>query len=68
MTEFNNDRITVRFDASRCCHAGECVKALPAVFDPSRQPWIDVNAAPAGVLAETIGRCPSGALSCELSP
>ena len=68
MSEFKNDRIVVRFDESRCCHAGECVKALPNVFDPSRQPWIEVNAAPVRAIAETIGRCPSGALSYELTP
>jgi uncharacterized Fe-S cluster protein YjdI len=67
MNEFRNDRIAVRFDESLCCHAGECVKGLPAVFDPSKEPWIDVNAAPPEAIAEVVARCPSGALSCEPS-
>jgi uncharacterized Fe-S cluster protein YjdI len=65
MQEFKNDRITLRFDASLCCHAGECVRGLPAVFDPSRDPWIDVNAASPEAIAEIARRCPSGALSRE---
>ena len=66
MQEFENDKITLRFDESRCCHAGECVKGLPAVFEPAREPWIDVNAAPAERIAEVVNRCPSGALTCEV--
>jgi uncharacterized Fe-S cluster protein YjdI len=34
------------------------------VFDPSRDPWIDVNAASPEAIAEIVRRCPSGALSC----
>lgn len=64
MQEFKNDRITLRFDAALCSHAGECVRGLPAVFDPSRDPWIDVNAASPEAIAEIVRRCPSGALSC----
>jgi uncharacterized Fe-S cluster protein YjdI len=65
MQEFKNNRITLRFDETRCCHAGECVLGLPAVFDPSKDPWIDVNAASVEEIAEVVRRCPSGALSCE---
>jgi uncharacterized Fe-S cluster protein YjdI len=66
MQEFKNKRITLRFDESLCCHAGECVRSLPAVFDPAKDPWINVNAAPVEEIAYVIRRCPSGALSCEL--
>lgn len=65
MQEFKNDKLIVRFDEYRCSHAGECVRGLPAVFDPSRDPWIDVNAASVEEIAEIVRRCPSGALSCE---
>lgn len=65
MSEYKNQRIAVRFDESLCCHAGECVRGLPAVFDPSKDPWIDVNAASAEDIAEVVRRCPSRALSCE---
>lgn len=65
MQEFKNNRIIVRFDENVCRHAGECVRGLPAVFDPSKDPWIDVNAASAEEIAEVVRRCPSGALSCK---
>lgn len=65
MQEIKNDRITVRFDASLCCHAGECVRGLPAVFDPSRDPWINVYAASPEDIGAVVQRCPSGALRCE---
>ena len=67
MYEFKNSRITVRYDEAVCIHAGECVRGLPAVFDPMSTPWIDVNAAPPEAIMEVVRRCPSGALSVEVS-
>jgi uncharacterized Fe-S cluster protein YjdI len=43
-------------------HAGECVRGLPAVFDPNQDPWIQPDAAPAEQVISQIGACPSGAL------
>lgn len=57
--------ITVRFEARRCIHVGECVRGLPAVFDTARRPWIAADAAPADAVAEVVRRCPSGALTFE---
>lgn len=68
MQEFKNTKIVVRFDGNLCCHAGECVRGLPSVFDPAKEPWIDVDAASAEEIAAVVQRCPSGALSCVLSP
>lgn len=65
MQEYKNDRIIVRFDEYLCGHAGECVGGLPGVFQPSKDPWIDVNAASPEEIAEVINRCPTGALSCD---
>ncbi|MGZ8218138.1 (4Fe-4S)-binding protein [Methylomagnum sp.] len=45
MQEYKNNRIIVRFNEYLCGHAGECVRGLPVVFEPSKDPWIDVNAA-----------------------
>lgn len=59
---YRGQRSVVSFDAARCEHAGECVRGAPAVFDTSRRPWIDPDAAPADVVAGVVGRCPSGAL------
>lgn len=53
----------MRWDASKCYHAAECVRGLPKVFDPKRKPWIELEHAAADEIKEVVGRCPSGALS-----
>ena len=55
--------IVVGWDAERCFHSRECVRALPLVFDPGRRPWIDAGAAAAADVAAAVRRCPSGALT-----
>jgi hypothetical protein len=42
--------------------AAECVRGMPAVFDPAKRPWIAPDAADAETLAAVIRRCPTGAL------
>ncbi|MFE9442131.1 (4Fe-4S)-binding protein [Streptomyces sp. NPDC006602] len=59
--------ITVTFEARRCLHAAECLNGAPEVFDASRRPWIQPDAAPADRLAEVVRRCPSGALQYALA-
>ena len=54
--------ITVTFDPNVCMHSGVCVRSLPSVFDVRRARWIEADAATADKVAETISRCPSGAL------
>lgn len=58
--------VDVSFDGELCAHAAECVRGMPAVFDPAARPWIDPAAAgsPEGAdrLREVVSRCPSGAL------
>ncbi len=39
------------------------MRGLPAVFDSSRRPWIEPEAAPAARVAEIVARCPTGALA-----
>lgn len=63
---YENDEIEVRYDVKRCIHAKECVKSLPAVFDPNKQPWIQPGEAPADATARTVERCPAGALHYHL--
>lgn len=55
--------IEISFDMSRCIHARNCFLKLPQVFDPSRRPWVDPDAAPAEEIAAMIRTCPSGALT-----
>jgi CDGSH-type Zn-finger protein/uncharacterized Fe-S cluster protein YjdI len=54
--------ITITYDARRCIHAAECARGLPAVFDSQRRPWIAPDAGEPRLIAETISRCPTGAL------
>ena len=59
---YRGDRIEVSFDLDRCIHIGECLLTLPEVFDLNRRPWIDPDGADPDDVADTILRCPSGAL------
>ena len=63
--EYDGEDITVSYDVKRCIHARECVRGLPAVFDPDEHPWIDPDEADADDLAEVITLCPTGALHFE---
>lgn len=60
--EYAAPEITVTYDVKRCIHAAECVRGLPAVFDPQGKPWIQPHNAAAAAVAETVLRCPTGAL------
>lgn len=55
--------VDVTFDRDLCRHAAECVRGLPAVFEPGRRPWIAPDAADADAVIRTVRRCPSGALT-----
>lgn len=60
--EYEGAEIRVQWYAWRCIHSGACIRALPAVFDPARRPWVDMNAADADAIASAVLRCPTGAL------
>jgi putative redox protein len=60
--KYGNEDITVLWKPEFCQHSTRCWKQLPEVFKPSVKKWIDPNAAPAEIIQEQIGRCPSGAL------
>lgn len=60
--EYARPEICVEWYASRCIHAGACIRALPVVFNPARRPWVDVSAADADAIASAVMRCPTGAL------
>jgi uncharacterized Fe-S cluster protein YjdI len=57
--------IRVHWYASRCIHSAACVRALPAVFDPQRRPWIELEAGTTQQIADAVERCPTGALRHE---
>ena len=66
MQEHRNDQIVVRFDPKLCVHSAQCVKGLPAVFDVTRKPWINVDGASVESIRRQVEACPSRALSYEL--
>lgn len=61
--EYSNGEITIVWEASKCIHAGVCVKTLPKVYDPKARPWITPENGSAAELKAQIDRCPSGALT-----
>ncbi|MEP6619040.1 MAG: (4Fe-4S)-binding protein [bacterium] len=60
--EYRTALITVEWRPHRCQHSGNCVRALPAVFEPARRPWIMPESDTADAVAAAVSRCPSGAL------
>ncbi len=54
--------LTVVWRAELCIHSANCVRGLPAVFDPRRKPWVTPEATDAEAIAEVVRRCPTGAL------
>ena len=50
------------WEPSFCIHAGECIRGAPDVFDFARRPWVVVDNDTADRIAETVRRCPTGAL------
>ncbi len=65
--EYSNKDLTIVWEASKCIHAGECVKALPLVYKPYEKPWIQIENASTDDLKQQIDRCPSGALSYKMN-
>ena len=60
--EYAADEIVVEWEPRLCFHSQNCVRALPQVFDDSRRPWVQVDAATADDVEAAVARCPSGAL------
>jgi len=54
--------ITVTYDPNLCVHAAECVRGLPAVFDPREKRWIRPERATPDEVERAVARCPTGAL------
>lgn len=65
--EYTGRGIRVQWYTSRCIHVGDCLRAMPRVFDSRRRPWIDLTVpeAEADAVAATVLRCPTGALHFE---
>lgn len=57
--------LTVYWNSDLCTHCENCWRSLPAVFDPKRRPWVDMNAASSEEIARVVNECPSKAISLE---
>ena len=55
--------ITIHDNRGVCAHSGNCTDNSPLVFNTGKEPWINPDADDAEVTANTIRKCPSGALS-----
>jgi len=55
--------VTVVWQPALCIHSQVCFHGLPAVFDPRKRPWVDLEGADLVAIVEQVKRCPSGALS-----
>jgi uncharacterized Fe-S cluster protein YjdI len=60
--EYATDEIVVEWEPRLCFHSQNCVRSLPRVFDESRRPWVEVDAATADEVEAAVALCPSGAL------
>lgn len=59
---YTGEKIDVTYDSRRCIHVAECIKRLHSVFDTSKRPWVQPDAASPDRVAATVIACPSGAL------
>ena len=64
---YEHESLRVTFDAQRCIHAAECIRALPQVFDASARPWITPERAEPSEVIAAVQRCPTGALHVAIN-
>jgi uncharacterized Fe-S cluster protein YjdI len=60
---YTNGDITVTWKPDLCRHGGTCARGLPAVFNPRRKPWIELQHASTDQITAQVEKCPSGALT-----
>lgn len=60
---YSNGEISVVWKPERCIHSAVCVKNSPAVFKPKERPWVKIEAEATSKIADTVKKCPSGALT-----
>jgi uncharacterized Fe-S cluster protein YjdI len=59
---YSSEAIEVLWEPQYCIHVGRCVRGVPEVFQPHRTPWVMPEQGDPGHIANTILRCPTGAL------
>ena len=63
---YTKDDVIVKWEPSKCIHSAICFHGLPAVFDPNRKPWVDMDGALKEEIINQVKACPSGALSLQM--
>ena len=63
---YEGKEITIHDNRGICSHAGFCTSGCPAVWRMQTEPWIDADGADVESIANTIKKCPSGALSYSI--
>ena len=66
LLSYEGREITVHYNKLLCSKAADCGGQLEAVFDVSREPWIDPNQGSVKQIIKVIRSCPCGALSYSL--
>ena len=61
--KYTNGEVTVVWKPGICIHSTLCFNGLPAVFHPSRRPWITPESSTTEAVINQVKQCPSGALS-----
>ena len=65
--KYSNGEVTVVWQPAKCIHSTICFNGLPQVFDPTKRPWVDVEAANTERIVLQVKECPSGALSYHMN-
>ncbi len=60
---YKKEDLEIKWNASKCIHAAECVKNAGKVFKPKDRPWIQPENDSKETIKSAIDKCPSGALS-----
>ena len=61
--EYSNGEVTIVWKQNLCTHSAICLRGLPEVFDITKLPWINAQAASTDEIINQVKECPSGALS-----
>lgn len=63
---YSKDDLEVTWQPDKCIHSAICFHGLPAVFDPRRKPWVDMDKGLKEDIINQVKKCPSGALSFQM--
>lgn len=61
--EYTNGIITVEWRSELCDHSAVCINELPEVFNMTRIPWVNMDAASTEEIMSVVDACPTRALA-----